>query len=130
MLFRSFPDAFGKFIFVQIGAVDAGTFKGAEELERLKQDTSESVGRYTDYARKFGFEAEGISEVSHDIVGSLEEICAGLLEKNPSGVIFGGQLAFSRETIWTRWLHNYAVFALQRAFCRRGQPFVIVPARV
>jgi len=27
-------------------------------------------------------------------------------------------------------LHNYAVFALQRVFCRRGVPFVIVPARV
>ena len=28
------------------------------------------------------------------------------------------------------WLHNYAVFALQRVFCRKGVPFVIVPARV
>ena len=27
-------------------------------------------------------------------------------------------------------LHNYAVFALQRIFCRQGVPFVIVPARI
>ena len=27
-------------------------------------------------------------------------------------------------------LLNYAVFALQRIFCRRGVPFVIVPARL
>ena len=45
-------------------------------------------------------------------------------------MLFGGQLAFTHETVWTRWLHNYAVFALQRIFCRRGVPFVIVPARV
>jgi hypothetical protein len=53
-----------------------------------------------------------------------------LLKRFPGAVIFGGQLAFKRETLWTRWLHNYAVFALQRLFCRRGVPFVIVPARV
>jgi hypothetical protein len=45
-------------------------------------------------------------------------------------VLFGGQLAFFKETRWTRWLHNHAVFALQRIFCRHGVPFVIVPIKV
>ena len=61
---------------------------------------------------------------------SLEEISEGLLQRHPGAVLFCGQIAFSHETRWTRWLHNYAVFALQKMFCRRGVPFVIVPAKV
>ncbi len=127
---RLFPDTFGHFIFVQVGALDAGSFKGAEELERLKTETSASVNRYVEFAQGHGFIAEGITDVGHDIVGKIAELSEDLLKQYPNAVLFGGQLAFSDETRWTRWLHNYAVFALQRLFCRRGVPFVIVPARV
>ncbi len=127
---RLFPDTFGRFIFVQVGVVDAGSFKGAEELERLKAETAASAGRYVEFAQKCGFTAEAVTEVSHDVVGTVEELSEELLKRCPGAVLFGGQLAFVQETIWTRWLHNYAVFALQRVFCRRGVPFVIVPARV
>jgi hypothetical protein len=68
--------------------------------------------------------------VSHDVVGTIEELSHKLLTLHPGAVLFGGQLAFTHETVWTRWLHNYAVFALQRLFCRRGVPFVIVPVRI
>ena len=93
--------------------MDAGKFKGAEEL-----------------ARRHGFTAGAASDVSHEIVGTIEELSNGLLERHPGAVLFGGQLAFRHETVWTRWLHNSAVYALQHLFCRRGVPFVIVPARV
>jgi amino acid transporter len=127
---RLFPDTFGRFIFVQVGVVDAGSFKGAEELERLKTETAASAARYVEFAQRHGFAAEAVTDVSHDIVGTVEELAGELATRNPDAVLFGGQLAFGQETIWTRWLHNYAVFALQRIFCRRGVPFVIVPARV
>ncbi|MGC3956662.1 MAG: amino acid permease, partial [Verrucomicrobiota bacterium] len=127
---RLFPDTFGHFIFVQIGALDAGSFKGAEELERLKTETAAGVKRYVEFAQRHGFTAEAVTDVGHDIVGKIAELSEDLLRQHPNAVLFGGQLAFSDETRWTRWLHNYAVFALQRVFCRRGVPFVIVPARV
>lgn len=127
---RLFPDTFGHFVFVQVGAVDAGSFKGAEELERLRRETAASVERYVAVARRHGFTAGAVSDVSHDIVRTVGELGGELLAKHPGAVLFAGQLAFARETVWTRWLHNYAVFALQRLFCRRGVPFVIVPARV
>ena len=127
---RLFPDTFGHFVFLQVGAVDAGSFKGAEELERLKHETAASAERYVELARRHGFTAEAVSEVSHDFVHTIEAMSDTLLQRHPRAVLFGGQLAFTHETLWTRWLHNYAVFALQRVFCRRGVPFVIVPARV
>jgi amino acid transporter len=127
---RLFPDTFGHFIFVQVGALDAGSFKGAEELERLKSETASGVKRYVEFAQRHGFTAEAVTDVGHDIVGKIAELSEDLLKQHPNAVLFGGQLAFTDETRWTRWLHNYAVFALQRLFCRRGVAFVIVPARV
>lgn len=127
---RLFPDTFGHFVFVQVGPVDAGSFKGAEELDRLRAETAASAARYVAVAQRHGFTAEAVTEVSHDLVRTLGELGEELLRRRPDAVLFGGQIAFTRETVWTRWLHNYAVFALQRLFCRRGVPFVIVPARV
>jgi hypothetical protein len=127
---RLFPGTFGRFVFVQIGVLDAGSFKGAQELERLKAETTTSANRYVEIARRNGFAAETVTDVSWDVVGRIESMSDDLMREHPGAVVFGGQLAFSQETIWTRWLHNYAVFALQRAFCRRGVSFVIVPARV
>lgn len=127
---RVFPGTFGKFIFVQVGVVDAGSFKGSEQLERLRQQTSESVRKYVDLARHLGFEAQSEWDLSHDPLQSIQKITQHLMRQHPAAVVFGGQLAFARETIWTRWLHNYVVFALQRFFCREGTPFVIIPAKV
>jgi amino acid transporter len=127
---RIFPGTFGHFVFVQVGVLDAGSFKGAQELGRLKADTAASVQRYLDFARQHGFTAEAVTEVSNDVVGKIENMSEELMRQHPDAVLFGGQLAFTHETVWTRWLHNYVVFALQRFFCRRGVPFVIVSARV
>jgi hypothetical protein len=127
---RIFPGTFGHFVFVQVGVLDAGSFKGGQELERLKVETLASTQRYVEFARQHGFTAESAIEVSHDLVATIENMSEGLMRQHPDAVIFGGQLAFTHETVWTRWLHNYAVFALQRIFCRQGVPFVIVPARI
>lgn len=127
---RLFPETFAHLIFVQVGLVDAGSFKGAGEITRLRTSTEASLARYTHLARLHGYQAESIAEISHDIVAMLDEIGDRLVARYPQAVFFSGQLAFRRETRLTRWLHNYTVFALQRIFCRKGVPFVIVPARV
>lgn len=127
---RIFPGTFGHFVFVQVGVLDAGSFKGAQELERLKAETLASTRRYVEFAQQHGFTAEAAIEISHDLVGTIEKMSEVLMKQHPDAVLFGGQLAFTHETVWTRWLHNYAVFALQRIFCRQGVPFVIVPARI
>jgi hypothetical protein len=45
-------------------------------------------------------------------------------------MFFGGQIVFPEETFFTRLLHNYIVFAIQRRLYTRGVPFMILPIRV
>jgi amino acid transporter len=129
-IFRMFPKTFTDFIFVQVGTVDAGTFKGTEELKALQAKTENDGERYVAMCAKHGYTAKAISRIGIDIVSTAHQVTNELLKDNRSAVIIGGQLACEKETVWTRWLHNYVVFALQRVFCREGVPFVIVPARV
>jgi hypothetical protein len=125
-----FPHVFRNFIFVQIGLVDAGNFKGAGELENLRQHIGTDVARYADYMRAQNFHAETVTEVGHDVVETAHEVAAGLVQRFPQAVFFGGQLVFAKESRLTRLLHNFTVFTLQRKFFRQGIPFVVVPVRV
>jgi amino acid transporter len=127
---RMFPGVFKNFVFVQIGVVDAGNFKGAAEVENLKRHIEEGNQRYVEYMSVRGFHAEAVSDVGIDVVQKATEMAPKLLERYPNGIFFGGQLVFRKETFFTRLLHNYAVFSLQRRFYQQGLPLLILPIRV
>ena len=127
---RLFSGIFKNFVFVQIGAIDAGIFKGADEIQALKEQVAGEGKRYVDFMNQNGFYAEAVSAVGVDIVEGAVNLAPGILERFPQSVFFGGQLVFPTDSILTRFLHNYTVFALQRKFYLRGIPFVILPIRV
>jgi amino acid transporter len=129
-IMRMFPGVFKNFLFVQVGIVDAGNFKGAAELENLTRHAELEVQRYVKYMRQHGYYAESITAIGNDLVGEIADIAPKIIERFPQAVFFGGQLVFPHETFITRWLHNYAVFALQRKFYQQGFPFLILPIRV
>jgi len=129
-IMRMFPGVFRNFIFVQVGIVDAGNFKGAAELENCRRHAEKELQRYVDYMRQHGYYAEGIAAMGTDLVAEVSELAPELFQRFPQAVFFGGQLVFPDETFVTRWLHNYAVFALQRKFYQQGFPFLILPIRV
>ncbi len=127
---RLFPGVFKNFLFVQIGVLDAGNFKGAAEVENLKRHIDAGNRRYVDYMRSRGFQAEAFSALGHDVVEKAVDIAPDILARFPNAIFFGGQLVFRQETLLTRWLHNYAVFALQRRFYQQGLPLLILPIRI
>lgn len=129
-IFRMFPRTFSHFVFIEVGLVDAGTFKGAEELDHLREATRQDAAKYVQLCQKYGLTAEARTAISVDLTSTVQELTGEVLASHPQAVVFGGQLAFAHETVWTRWLHNFVVFNLQRMFCRQGTPFVIVPVRV
>jgi len=45
-------------------------------------------------------------------------------------MFFGGQIVFQNENYFTRILHNFAVFGLQRSFFQHGLPFFVLPVRI
>ncbi len=127
---RLFGKEFRNFVFVEIGVIDAGNFKGVDEVGHLKTQISKDVQRYVSFMRSQGCFAEGLSYVGLDVIGEAEKIAPEILKRYPTAVFFGGQLVFPEETMFTRLLHNHTVFVLQRKFYQQGIPFVILPIRV
>jgi len=127
---RIFGNTFQNFIFVQIGVVDAGTFKGTKEMELLQSHTASEVKRYVEYMQRHGYFSESYTALGNDVVKEVFKLVPRIREKYPNATFFGGQLVFPEESFLNKWLHNYITFALQRKFFVEGIPFIIMPIRI
>jgi amino acid transporter len=127
---RLFGGVFKNFVFVQVGVIDVGNFKGAQEVGHLESQAKNEVSRYVNLMKRNGFYAEGISEIGVDIIDEVMKITPKIVERFPQAMFFGGQLVFEKDSFVHRLLHNHIVFALQRKLYHQGIPFVILPIRV
>lgn len=127
---RMFGNTFRNFVFLQVGVVDAGNFKGADEIDALRQHTERGAAQYTDWARRHGYGSATYTAIGHDVIGEAMKLAQEAAARFPSHVFFAGQLLFARETRLTRWLHNSTAFTLQRRCFLANLPFVILPIRV
>lgn len=129
-IIRMFRGRFKNFVFIQIGVVDSGTFKGESEIDQLKEHTNRELDRYIEFMARHGYYAESEFSLGVEIVDASFEAAQNVLKKHPEAVFFAGQLVFPEDTFFTRFLHNYSAFALQRRFYRQGMPFIILPMRL
>jgi amino acid transporter len=127
---RLFGDSFRRYVFVQVGVVDAGNFKGAAEVERLGEHIAAESARYVRWMNHQGYEAEAVTALGTDVVGEVSRLATEIQARHGEAVFFGGQLVFEHETWMTRLLHNYTVFSLQRRLYRLGVPFLVLPVTV
>jgi amino acid transporter len=129
-IIRFFGGIYKNFVFVQIGLIDSGVFKGADEINDLKKNIETDADLYVQYMRQNGYHSESITSVAIDVVEESTKIAPKILERFPQAVFFTGQLVFPEDSLLTRWLHNYTSFAMQRRFYHLGLPIVILPIRV
>ncbi len=127
---RLFGTQFKNYVFLQIGVIDAGNFKGHREVEALEQKIKQDNQRYVEYMQREGFYAESVTSTGIDVISEVEKLSEDIMKRFPGVVFFGGQVVFEKETFFNKWLHNYTVFALQRRLYNHGIPFVVMPIRV
>ncbi|HVN67158.1 MAG TPA: hypothetical protein VMT55_02215, partial [Candidatus Sulfotelmatobacter sp.] len=130
-IFPSFLAEFKNFVFVQVGLIDAGAFKGTEELDRVKRKVEDELGRYVHLMRRHGYHAEGVTLFGIDTAEELEKYIPRLLERYPNCVFFGGQIMFPRWAFLSRLLHNYTLFAVQRQlYDKMGINLYVLPVEL
>jgi amino acid transporter len=129
-IIRLFGGTFKNFVFIQVGTVDAGNFKGAEEMSHMKTEVKKELDRYVNYMRCHGYYAAAYSSFGTDVVDEIATLTPEILERFPNAILFGGQLVFPKTTFLSGVFHNYTIFAVQRRFYSEGIPVVILPIRV
>ncbi len=127
---RLFGGTFRNFVFMEVGVVDAGNFKGAVEVSRMKDEVRKDLDRYVQYMRCHGYYAAAYSSFGTDVVDEVARLAPEILKRFPNAVLFGGQLVFPKTSFLSGLFHNYTIFSIQRRFYNQGIPVVVLPIRV
>jgi amino acid transporter len=127
---RFAPDHFKSFVFISVGVIDTGNFKGSGAVEALREYCEGSLHKYIDLGQRLGMPSTAIYTVGTDAVDELEHNCLEIAHSFPKATFFAGQLVFQKDTWLHRFLHNQTAYSLQRRLQWAGVPMVILPTRV
>ena len=127
---RLFPNHFKNIVFISVGVIDTGRFKGHSEIESLRHNTEETLKSFVEYANCLGWYAEYRYGVGVDLMAELEALCESVAKEFSRTVFFSGRLVFEKENIFTRLLHNHTPFTLQQRLQFSGRDMMILPIRV
>jgi len=127
---RLFPGTFKNVIFISVGTVDSGAFKGKSQLEALSANTESHLQRYVNLARRLGINAEYRYRIATDVVEEAEHLCLELGKQYPRVVFFLGKLIFAHERVSYKFLHNDTAYAIQRRLQFAGLQTVVLPIRM
>ena len=126
---RFMPHYFKNFIFISVGVVDSGNFKGAEELGRPQKTRRIVARKICRSGTPPRISITGYMAVGTDVVDELERLCRVVHRDFPKSVVFAGQLVFQRrhgtERCFTtrpptRCSGGYSGTGFRWSFCPRG----------
>jgi amino acid transporter len=129
-VFRSFPGHFKNLVFVSIGVIDSGVFKGEHAVVGLERRTKSMLQKYVELGRRLGVPSTLRADVGIDAVQTAEELCHQVAKEFPRSTFFAGKVIFREEGVFQRFLHNETAAALQKRLHFGGLTLVILPARV
>jgi amino acid transporter len=129
-VFRAFPGHFKSLVFISIGAVDAGEFKGQFALDALRQRQEEMLQKYVDMARSLGIPATYRYVIGTEVVEEATQLCVRVAEEFPKITFFSGKVIFTEERWIDRLLHNQTAFAIQRRLHWADRIMVVLPVRL
>jgi hypothetical protein len=128
--FRAFPGHFKNFVFVSVGVVDSGGFKGEETLDALRERTEETLGRYLQLASGLGIPAAYRYAIGTDAVEEADLLCRRIAEEFHGCMFFAGKVIFHREQWYQKLLHNETAYLVQKRLQWAGLTMVILPAKL
>ncbi len=129
-VFRAFPNHFKNLVFISVGVIDSGGFKGADCIESLESTTQEMLKKYLSLATELGIPSTYRMAVGTEAVLEAEKLCAVIMAEFPLVTFVGGKVVFAREQWFQRMLHNETATAIQKRLYWMGATMVILPAKV
>lgn len=129
-LLRTFPGHFKNFVFLSVGVVDSGVFKGADELEALREKTESDMQRYVSFAHAYGLPCISRVGIGTEVAATAEALCNDLAREYPRTVFFASKVVFPVEEWFHRVLHNETAMTIQQRLRTQGKTLVILPVMV
>lgn len=127
---RLFPNHFKNVVFISVGVIDSGQFKGQKEIDNLHRAKEEDLKSFVEFANCLGWYAEYRFALGVDLMAELEELCTAVAHDFPRSIFFSGKLVFQEENAVSRFLHNHTPATLQQKLQFAGLDMMILPIRV
>ncbi len=118
------------FIFISVGMVDTGNFKGEEELQNLEDNVIYTLKKYEDLARAYGCFADSYYALGTDVADEVKELSKKVVHKYHRVIFFVGNAIFARPSSLTRMLHNQTQITLQNRLAHKGFMMVLIPVKL
>ena len=129
-ILTTFKGHYKNLVFVSIGVVDSGGFKGADDLEMLRANTEASLSKYVALSQRLGMPATFRMAIGTDAVAEATKLCRQVAEEFPETTFFSGKIIFQREKWFQRLLHNETALSIQKRLQWDGLTMVVLPAKV
>ncbi|MCI0329704.1 MAG: APC family permease [candidate division Zixibacteria bacterium] len=129
-IFKTFPGHFKNLVFLSVGVIDSGSFKGSEAVEALQKETEASLLKYVELSKKLGIPATYRMAIGTDVIEEAEKLCLEIAQTFQQVTYFATKVIFQQERWYHRFLHNETAYAIQRRLQWVGKTMVIIPARV
>ena len=128
---RTFPGQFQQVVFVAAGVIDAGVFKGKDEIDAMRGKIEDDLAKYVAFAREhMGWAADSDFAIGTEAVSELDHLCREVALRFPRSVFFAGKLIFQQESWYQRILHNETAAAVERRLQFAGLPMIVMPVRM
>ncbi len=128
---RVFPRQFEQVVFIAAGVIDAGVFKGKDEVDAMRAKIEGDLEKYVAFARAhMGWAADSDFTIGTEAVSELDHLCREVALRFPRSVFFAGKLIFQEESWYQRFLHNETAAAVERRLQFAGLPMIIMPIRM
>jgi hypothetical protein len=129
-LFRiidSFSSECRHILFLQVGMIDSKSMRGYDQYDKLKETITLDLQKYKYLVEKIGLSADYMYSIGTDVVEEVDKLIPEIVSKYPNAIFIGGQLIFGGNSRFSRLLHNYSIFAIQRKLYMRGITTIVIP---
>ncbi|MGA3012782.1 MAG: APC family permease [Bacteroidales bacterium] len=123
-------ESYKNFVFISVGMVDTGTFKGEEELQNLEENVKSNLKKYENLARAYGCFADSYYAIGTDVADEVKELSKTVVQKYHRVIFFVGNPIFARPSSLTRMLHNQTQLTLQNRLAHKGFMMVMIPVKL
>jgi len=127
---REFPGHFKNCVFMNVRTVDAQSYGGAENIERLRAQASQALTYFVNYCHHCGLAAKSYLAFGTDPIEELTKLAEVVHRDFPDSIFFTSKLILKHDNWYIRQLHSEAALTLLRQLHLRDMPMVVLPMRL
>jgi amino acid transporter len=127
---REFPGHFKNCLFMNVRTVDAQSYGGSENLERVRQEAETALGYFINYCHHNNLAAKSYLAFGTDPIEELTRLAEVIHKEFSDSIFFTSKLIFKHDNWYIRQLHSEAALTMLRQLHLRDIPMVVLPMRL